>query len=101
MPLDRSPTHPGEMLVEEFLMPLELTQVELARRIGVPSQRINQIINQKRGITPDTALRLSRLLGTTPGFWLNLQLRWDLFHAMHSRGAREIERIQPLKRRAS
>jgi addiction module HigA family antidote len=101
MPKHRPPTHPGEMLAEEFLLPLGLTQVELARRIGVPFQRINQIINRRRALSPDTALRLAQLLGTSPGFWLSLQQRWDLYQAIQSRAARSIERIRPLRRKAS
>lgn len=89
------------MLAEEFLEPLGLTQVELAKRLGVPFQRINQVVNQRRAITPDTALRLARLLGTTPGFWMNLQQRWELYHAMHSHEAKDIERIKPIVRKAS
>ena len=85
------------MLLVEFLEPLGLTQVELAQRIGVPFQRINQIVKQKRAVTPDTALRLAQLLGTTPEFWLNLQQNWDLYEAMTS-ASREISRIKPLKR---
>ena len=71
VPTHRPPTHPGEMLLEEFLKPLGLTQTELAERIGVPFQRINSLVNGKRSLTPDTALRLSRMFGTTPGFWMN------------------------------
>lgn len=97
IPTKRPPTHPGEMLLQEFLEPLELTQVELAQRIGVPFQRINQIVKQKRSVTPDTALRFAQLLGTTPEFWLNLQQNWDLYEAMTS-SAKEISRIKPLKR---
>jgi len=85
------------MLLLEFLEPLGLTQVELAQRIGVPFQRINQIVKHKRAVTPDTALRLAQLLGTTPEFWLNLQQNWDLYEAMTS-ASREISRIKPLKR---
>jgi addiction module HigA family antidote len=101
IPKNRVPVHPGEMLVEEFLKPLGMTQVELARRISVPFQRVNQIINRRRAVSPDTALRLGQLLGTTPGFWLNLQQRWDLYHAVHAAGARSIGRIKPLTRKAS
>ncbi len=101
IPENRPPTHPGEMLAEEFLKPLGLTQVELARRIGVPFQRINQIVNRRRAVTPDTALRFSHIFGTTPGFWLNLQQRWDLYQAIHSPEARSIERIRPLLRQVS
>jgi addiction module HigA family antidote len=97
LPTKRPPTHPGEMLLAEFLEPLGLTQVELAQRIGVPFQRINQIVKQKRSVTPDTALRFAQLLGTTPEFWLNLQQNWDLYEAM-TESAREISRIKPLKR---
>ena len=78
LPTHRPPTHPGEMLREEFLKPLGMTQTELAERIGVSYVRVNELVNQKRGVTPDTALRLSRLLGTTPEFWLNLQAAYDL-----------------------
>ena len=85
------------MLLLEFLEPLGLTQVELAQRIAVPFQRINQIVKQKRAVTPDTALRFAQLLGTTPEFWLNLQQNWDLYEAITS-SSKEISRIKPLKR---
>ena len=75
------PVPPGEILNEEFLKPMELTQRDVALAIGVPYQRVNELVNGRRGITPSTALRLSRFLGTSPDFWLNLQQRWDLFHA--------------------
>ena len=101
IPKNRPPTHPGEMMVEEFLKPLGMTQVDLARRIGVPFQRVNQIINRRRAISPDTALRLARLFGTTPGFWLALQQRWDLYQAMRATAARAIAEIKPIGRRAS
>lgn len=97
LPTKRPPTHPGEMLLSEFLEPLGLTQVELAQRIAVPFQRINQIVKQKRAVTPDTALRFAQLLGTTPEFWLNLQQNWDLYEAITS-SSKEISRIKPLKR---
>ena len=80
IPIDREPTHPGEMLLEEFLKPMELTQRELADAIQVPYQRVNELINRKRGVTPSTALRLAKYFGMSPGFWMNLQLRWDLYH---------------------
>lgn len=69
------------MLLEEFLKPMGLSQKELAEGIGVPYQRINELVNGRRGITPSTALRLGKYFGTTPGFWLNLQQRWDLYKA--------------------
>lgn len=97
VPTHRPPTHPGEMLLEEFLKPLGMTQTELAERIGVPFQRVNSLVKGKRNITPDTALRLSRVFGTTAGFWMNHQLRWDLFHAQRAAG-KALNRIDPLPR---
>lgn len=84
VPTDRPPTHPGKMLLEEFLLPMRVTQRELANAIHVPYQRINEIIHGRRGITPGTALRLAKFFGVTPDFWMNLQLRWDLYHAQLS-----------------
>jgi antitoxin HigA-1 len=98
IPTDRAPTHPGEMLNEEFLVPLGISQSRLALEIKVPFQRINLIVNGKRAVTPDTALRLAKFFGTTPDFWLNLQLTWDIYQAMHAPEAKDIETIQPLKR---
>jgi addiction module HigA family antidote len=84
IPTHRAPTHPGEMLLEEFLTPMGLTQRELADAIHVPYQRVNEIINGKRGITPSTALRLARFFGMSADFWMNVQLRWDLYFAQQS-----------------
>ena len=70
IPTNRAPTHPGEMLREEFLIPMNITQRELANGIRVPYQRVNELINGKRGVTPSTALRLAKYFGTTPGFWM-------------------------------
>jgi antitoxin HigA-1 len=84
VPTDRAPTHPGEMLLEEFLAPMGLTQRELADAIHVPYQRVNEIINGRRGITPGTALRLAKFLGMSADFWMNVQLRWDLYRAQQS-----------------
>ena len=81
LPSERVPTHPGEILKEEFLDPLDLTQVALAAHIGVPVQRINEIIRGKRGITPETAWLLAQALGTTAQFWVNLQANYDLASA--------------------
>lgn len=81
IPTDRQPTHPGEMLREEFLIPMNLTQKELADSIKVPYQRINEIISGKRGVTPSTALRLAKYFGMTADFWLNLQIKFDLYLA--------------------
>ena len=97
VPSHRSPTHPGEMLLEEFLKPLGISQSELADRIHVPYQRVNELVNGKRGVTPATALRLAKLFGTSPGFWMNLQLRWDLFHAQNAE-AKALKGIRSLRR---
>ena len=96
IPSDRSPTHPGVMLREEFLDPLNITQRELADAILVPYQRVNEIINEKRGVTPNTALRLAKYFGNTPGFWMNLQLRFDLYQAQKVDND-EIKNIRTLK----
>ncbi len=84
IPTHRQPTHPGEMLVEEFLRPMDITQRQLADAIHVPYQRVNELVNQKRGITPSTSLRLARFFGVSPDFWLNLQIRWDLHKAQQA-----------------
>ena len=81
VPANRQPTHPGEMLREEFLLPMNLTQKQLADSIQVPYQRINEIVSGKRGVTPSTALRLAKYFGTSPDFWLNLQIKFDLYSA--------------------
>ncbi len=94
LPTNRAPSHPGEILREEFLIPMGITQVELAHRLEIPFQRVNQICREKRSVTPDTALRLAKLFDTTVDLWLNLQLAWDLYHAQNSPKAKEIERIQ-------
>jgi len=81
VPTNRIPTHPGEMLLEEFLDPMGISQRDLADNIHVPYQRINEIVNGRRGITPSTALRLAKFFDMSPDFWMNLQLRWDLYFA--------------------
>jgi addiction module HigA family antidote len=96
VPTHREPTHPGEMLLEEFLVPMDLTQRELAEGIRVPYQRVNEIVNGKRGITPSTALRLAKFFGNSEEFWMNLQLRWDLYHAKESE-ASELKKIRRVK----
>jgi addiction module HigA family antidote len=80
----RPPTHPGEVLLEEFLVPLGLSQAEAARRMRLSINRRNELVRGKRGVTPETALRLGRLLGTSPQFWLNLQMMFDLWHAVQA-----------------
>ena len=97
LPANRKPSHPGEMLLEEFRKPLGLTQTAAAERMGISFVRLNEIVNGRRGITPDPTLRLARLLGTTPAFWLNGQLAWDLWHTLHGPEAAEIKRIRPVK----
>ena len=89
------PIHPGEILLEEFLEPLGISQYRVARTIGVSPRRINEIVHGKRGITPDTALRLSRALGTSERFWLNLQNRYDLGIELDAH-RRELDAITPL-----
>ena len=95
IPTHRAPTHPGEMLLEEFLKPMRLTQRELADAIHVPYQRINEVINGRRGITPSTALRLSKFFGVSADFWMNLQLRWDLYFVQESE-AKDLRNIKPI-----
>ena len=99
IPTNRPPTHPGEMLLTEFLEPLGLTQKHFADSIHVPYQRINEIINGKRGVTPSTALRLAKFFGVSNDFWLNLQLRWDLYHVQKQEGE-SIDRIQVFSKAA-
>ena len=102
LPKNRPPSHPGEILLDEFLVPLKLSQIELAKRIHVSYPRINELINGKRGVTPDTALRLAKLLGTTAEFWLNGQRNWDLWHALRAPESSALRKITPVRhRRAS
>jgi addiction module HigA family antidote len=99
IPSDRPPTPPGEMLLEEFIKPLGITQAELADRIGVSYVRLNEIVNGRRGSSRSTALRLAKALGTSPQFWLNGQLALDLYKASHDEEElRELERIEPVAR---
>ena len=80
IPKYRPPSHPGEILRQDFLEPMGLTQTQLSDAIHVPFQRINELINEKRGITPSTALRLSKFFGNSSQFWLNLQNNWELYY---------------------
>ena len=84
LPNNRQPTHPGEMLLEEYLKPRGLTQTAAAERMGIPLNRLNEVIRGKRGITADTALRLAKLLKTDAQSWMNLQNSWDLWHAQRA-----------------
>ena len=95
IPSDRTPTHPGEMLLEEFLLPMKITQRQLAEEIHVPYQRVNDLINGRRGITPSTALRLAKFFNMTPDFWMNLQARWDLYF-VRKKEAPDLKSIKPL-----
>jgi len=104
VPTHRAPIHAGEILLEEFLNPMGLSQRDLADAIRVPYQRVNELVNGHRGVTPSTALRLGKFFGTTPGFWMNLQLRWDLYYAQKSEAAdlkmirrRSRSRVSPEK----
>ncbi len=81
IPTDRTPTHPGEILLEEFLNPMGLTQRALSDAIRVPYQRVNDLVNGRRSITPSTALRLAKFFGMSSDFWMNLQMRWDMYFA--------------------
>jgi len=78
IPKNRIPVHPGEVLLEEFLVPMAISQTQLARDMGVPVQRINTLVSGKRGVTPETAILLSMVLKTSPEFWMNLQSAHDL-----------------------
>ena len=78
IPKNRIPTHPGEILLEEFLVPLEIPQTRLAAHLAIPVQRVNELVNGKRGITPDTAWKLAGAFKTSPEFWMNLQAQYDL-----------------------
>jgi len=93
IPKFREPTHPGKMLMKDFLIPMSITQRDLSKAIHVPYQRINEIINGRRGITPSTALRLAKFFNMSEIFWMNLQLRWDLYRAKRL----EEEKLQMIK----
>jgi addiction module HigA family antidote len=86
LPKNRPPTHPGEILFEEFLEPRGMTQSELAERLEIPLQRINSIISSKRGVTPETAVLLARFFKTTSQFWMNLQTQYELWFAERDLG---------------
>lgn len=92
--------HPGEILREEFLVPLDMSANALAMKLRVPAPRINDIVRERRTVTPDTALRLARYFGTTAQFWLNLQSSFDLKQAESEIGGRIAEEVRPLQRAA-
>ena len=97
LPTHRPPTHPGEMLLEEFLKPLGITQTAFALQLGVSFPRLNEVINGRRSVTPNTALRLARVTGMSADFWLGLQQDWDLWHALRSEETKEIAKLTPLR----
>ena len=86
LPKNRRPTHPGEMLLREFLEPAGMSQADLSRQLGIPTNRVNELIKGKRGMTPNTALKLSALFDTTPQFWMNLQTNLELYEAQIAAG---------------
>ena len=92
LPKNRPPTHPGEMLLKEFLIPGGITQTELARHLQWPFARLNEIIKGRRGVSPDSAISLGEALGTGPEFWLNLQRDWDLWHGL--RGRKKVSKLK-------
>lgn len=96
MPSNRPPIHPGEILLEEFMKPYGMTQTEIARRIGVSRKHISEVVNGRKGISTDMALRLSRLFGTSPELWLNGQIAWDVWNAMRGENACKLEAIEPV-----
>lgn len=98
LPTHVPPTHPGEMLLGEFLKPLAISQSAFAIRLGVSFPRLNEIVRGKRSVTPDTALRLAQVTGMSADFWLGLQTDWDLWHALRSKDASEIAKLTPLPR---
>jgi len=98
LPTHRPPTHPGEMLLKEFLEPLGVSQVEAATRMSIPFQRLNGIVNGRRAVSADTALLLEALTGWDAQIWLTLQAKWALWHAMRARGNRP--KVRPLRKTA-
>lgn len=90
LPENRIPTHPGEILLEEFLVPMGISQAALARHLGIPSQRINAIARGRRGVTATTAWLLAQAFNTTPEFWMRLQVNYDL---VRSRPTKRIEKL--------
>jgi addiction module HigA family antidote len=93
-----SPIHPGEILLEEFLKPMGISQYRLSKDIGVPPRRINEIVHQKRSISANTALRLSRYFGTSERFWMNLQSQYDLEVEKDKLGRRLVKEVHPRAR---
>jgi len=90
LPEKRTTTHPGEVLLKDFLEPMELSQTDLAKHLGVPIQRINELVRGKRGVTPDTAWLLAKAFGTSPEFWMNLQVNYDLTSTVPPKGVKRL-----------
>jgi addiction module HigA family antidote len=101
IPKHRAPTTPGEILLEEFLKPLDMTQVALAEKMGVPIQRVNTLINGKRAVSAETALLLAEVFDSTPEFWMNLQTSHDLWQAREAMRARGHRKVRPVVRRTA
>jgi addiction module HigA family antidote len=99
LPVDRIPTHPGEVLLEEFLRPLGTSQLEFSRQLGIPLQRVNEIVRGKRGVTAETALLLSARLGTSPEFWLSLQAAHDLGRARSGALRQRLRSLETVRTR--
>lgn len=97
MPKNRRPVHPGRVFLEDVLEPLGITQKEAAERLRISYPRMNEIVNGKRTVTPETALRLARFSDTEPEFWLNLQLAVDLWDALHSADLEDIRKIESVQ----
>ncbi len=97
LPTNRSPVHPGEILREEFMKPLGMTQKELSQRIGVSRSHISKVLSCRKGVGADLALRLSRLFGTSSELWLNGQMAWDMWYLRHGEIAYELEAIEPVR----
>src|SRR5438132_13755131 len=94
LPTHRSPTHPGEMLREEFLAPMQIDEQQLAESIHVPPERIKEIVSERNNINPSIALRLAKYFGMSPDFWMNLQLRWDLYQTRPAE-SEDLDAIRP------
>jgi addiction module HigA family antidote len=94
VPINRQPTHPGEMLREEFLAPMQIDEQELAKSLHVPPERIKEIISERKSINPSIALRLAKYFDMSPDFWMNLQLRWDLYQTQQAE-SEDLNAIRP------
>lgn len=97
LPENRIPTHPGAILLEEFLKPLGISQVQLAVHLGVPIQRINELVRGKRGVTPETAILLAQALDTDPSFWMSLQANHDMGRVSLEMKKRKVRRVKSLR----